>query len=588
MKKSRDRFSIFNVAESREVSGEDAESGHIPEEAENAEISDLQAEVTEYTEEPGKVESGEISGENPESGQKPKEFKVFYGEPDEASDLQSEVTEHIEEHDRADNQANNLSILDGIKSGAVSIEDAESELANMLEKARTAETSDLQPEVTGHTEELDKTDNQANNLSILDRIKSGAVSIEDAESELANMLEKAKTAETSDLQPEVTEHTEELDKTEWDKVENGEISDENAEQGQILEEAETSDLQPEVTEHTEELKEAELDVIESEEIPGEDAEPEQAETPDVPSEVTEHIEEWRRTEILTKRERGLELAEKIQDWNPQIMRALSGSKEWPWPDKSWQWMWQNFSYPIYISHSIDVAEETELKIVLYEGDLFISGWGEPALKIEGAAFDVRTGQDENVIRLAGSTGQLHIWVPNNIKQVTAISEPGDIRLKNISADVDVHCQSGDLTCQRLKGNIKVRVNGGDLRLMGIEGAIDVDIIRGRSDVRDISSTDVSLKSTEGDIWLSLDSVSSGQFRCESTKGDINLLNNGELSCELLVEVTDGGQICPAMLPWQRLLGRSEHKLHGILMDGGASISLASHGGRIFIQEPWIM
>jgi len=536
MKKSRDRFSTFNEAESREVSGEDAESGHIPEEAENAETSDLQPEVTEYTEEPGKVESGEIPGENAESGQKPKEFKVFYGEPAEASDLQPEVTEHTEEHDRTDNQANNLSILDGIKSGAVSIEDAESELANMLEKA--------------------------------------------------------KTAETSALQPEVTEHTEELDKTEWDKVENGEISDENAEQGQILEEADTSDQQPEVTEHTEELKEAELDVIESEEIPGEDAEPEQileeAETPDAPSEVTEHIEERRKTETPTKRERRLELAEKIQDWNPQMMGALSGLKEWPWPDKSWQWMWQNFSYPIYISHSIDVAEETELKIVLYEGDLFISGWSEPTLKIEGAAFDVRTGQDENVIRLAGSTGQLHIWVPSNIKQVAAISEPGDVRLKNISADVDVHCQSGDLTCQRLKGNIKVRVNGGDLRLMGIEGTIDVDIIRGRSDVRDISSTDVSLKSTEGDIWLSLDSVSSGQFRCESTKGDINLLNNGELSCELLVEVTDGGQICPAMLPWQRLLGRSEHKLHGILMDGGASISLASHGGRIFIQEPWIM
>ncbi len=549
MKNSNNRFSTFNEAESRKVSGEDAESGHIPEEAETAETSDLQPEVTEYTEEPGKVESGEISGENAESGQKPREFKIFYGETAEASDLQPEVTEHIEELDGTDNQANNLSILDRIKSGAVSIEDAESELANMLEEAETAETSDPQPDVTEHIEEPDKTDNPANNLSILGKVESGEVSIEDAESELANMLEKAETAETSDPQPEVTEHTEELGETELDVIESEEIPGEDAEQGQILEEAET---------------------------------------PDAPSEVTERVEEWRRTEIPTKRERRLELAERIQDWNPQMMRALSGSKEWPWPDKSWQWMWQNFSYPIYISHSIDVAEETELKIVLYEGDLFISGWSEPALKIDGAAFDVRTGQDENVIRIAISTGPLHIWVPSNIKQVVAMSEPGDIRLKNISADVDVHCQSGDLTCQRLKGNIKVRVNGGDLRLMGIEGAIDVDITRGRSDVRDISSTDVSLKSTEGDIWLSLDSVNSGQFRCESTKGDINLLNNGELSCELLVEVTDGGQICPAMLPWQRLLGRSEHKLHGILMDGGASINLASHGGRIFIQEPWIM
>jgi len=218
MKNSRNKFSTFNEDESREVSGEDAESGHILEEAETAETSDLQPEVTEYTEEPGKVESGEISGENAESGQKPGEFKVFYGETAEASDLQPDVTEHIEELDKTDNQANNLSILDRIKSGEVSIEDAESELANMLEKAETTEASDLQSDVTEHIEEPDKTDNPANNLSILGKVESGEVSIEDAESELANMLEKAETAETSDPQPEVTEHTEEPGETELDVI----------------------------------------------------------------------------------------------------------------------------------------------------------------------------------------------------------------------------------------------------------------------------------------------------------------------------------------------------------------------------------
>lgn len=288
--------------------------------------------------------------------------------------------------------------------------------------------------------------------------------------------------------------------------------------------------------------------------------------------------------VPTRRERKLELAEKIRDWEPQAMIGLSQSWSWPWPDANWQWMWQNFGNPVYVEHSIDMTENSELQIVSYQGDIFLRGWDNPMLKINGAAFDVRAGQDDNVVRIASSTGQLQIWIPNDINRVQARSEPGDIWLSNLAADVDVYCESGDLNCQRIRGNTKAQINGGDVRLMGVEGAIDVDIVRGNGDIREIRSGDVSLKATEGNIWFSLNSVSSGQFRCEAIDGDINLLTNGDLSCEMLVEVTDGGTISPTILPWQKLLGRSESKLHGILMNGGAHIGLKSKGGRIYIQE----
>jgi hypothetical protein len=295
--------------------------------------------------------------------------------------------------------------------------------------------------------------------------------------------------------------------------------------------------------------------------------------------------------VPTRRERKLTLAEKFQDWQPQMMVGLAEgsdtSWQWPWAGKNWQWMWQNFGYPVYMSHSIDVAEGSELQVVSFQGDLFIRGWDDPTLKINGAVFDVRIGQDENVIRVASSTGQLHIWIPSGVARMEAKVEPGDMWLSNISADIDTRCQSGDLGCQQIRGNVKARVNGGDVRLMGIEGSIDVSVIRGNSDVRGISSSDVTLKATEGNIWLSLDSVSSGRFRCENDKGDINLLTNGELTCELLVEATKGGRISPVILPWQRLLERSEGKLHGILRGGGASISLITQSGNIYIQESWM-
>lgn len=292
----------------------------------------------------------------------------------------------------------------------------------------------------------------------------------------------------------------------------------------------------------------------------------------------------------TRRERKLELAEKFQDWRPHMMVGLEGSGgvcQWPWEDKGWQWMWQNFDYPVYMSHSIDAKEGGELQVVAYQGDLFIRGWDEPTLRINGAVFDIRIGQDDNVTRVASSTGQLQIWVPNSIARVDAKVKPGDVWFSNVSADVEIYCESGDLGCEKINGNVKAQINGGDTRLMGIEGIIDVNVVRGNGEVRDIISDDVTLRATEGNLWLNLNSVNSGRFRCENKRGDINLLINGELACELLVEATEGGRIYPVTLPWQQLLERSEGKLHGILKGGGASISLITQGGKIYIQESWI-
>jgi len=361
-----------------------------------------------------------------------------------------------------------------------------------------------------------------------------------------------------------------------EKVEQGEISIEEAEL--VLKQA------------SEEIEEAiDQTAVEEQKI-------EEIETADKLEETLEPLpkeplsEESEEDYAPTRRERKLALAEKFQDWQPQMMigvgESSNGSQQWPWKDKGWQWMWQNFDHPVYVSHSIDVPAESQLNIVSYQGDLFIRGWDEPTLKINGAVFDIRIGQEDNIIRVASSTGQMQIWVPNNIAQLEAKVNPGDMWISNVSADMDVYSQSGDLGCEHIRGNIKARVNGGDVRLMGVQGSVYANTIRGNTEVRDISSSEVILKATEGDIWLSLDSVSNGNFRCENDKGDINLLTNGDLSCELLVEATKGGRLSPVILPWQRLLERAEGKLHGILKDGGASVSLITQSGKIYIQESW--
>jgi hypothetical protein len=398
-----------------------------------------------------------------------------------------------------------------------------------------------------------KADKDEARLSILEKVESGEISIEDAEADLAQILGQAGTSAEAAEQVEVEEQEDENTDNHEDELpiledtEIGEVDDAEVELAPMLEDPEPS-----------------VEVIQ-------------------PIKTEKHENVY----IPTRREQKLAQAERFQNWNSQMMMGTKDSWQLPWPDKEWQWTWQNFGYPVYISHSINVAGESRLQVVLYEGDLFINGWDEPTLKIQGAALDVRTGQDENAIRVASSTGQLQLWLPSSITHVEAKVILGDVWLRNISADIDTHCQSGDLGCEQIKGSVKAQVNGGDTRLMGIEGSIDVDVIRGNSDVRDISSDSVSLKSTEGNIWLSLDSVSSGKFHCENSGGDINLLTKGELACELLLEATEGGQISPVILPWQQLLERSATKLHGVLSGGGAFVNLSTRGGSIYIQESWM-
>lgn len=291
--------------------------------------------------------------------------------------------------------------------------------------------------------------------------------------------------------------------------------------------------------------------------------------------------------IPTRDERKNKLAIILRSWEPQVMFGLNEGQSkwiWPWEKKKWQWMWQNIEYPVYVDHYIDTAEKSELKIVSYQGDLIIRGWNKPNLKINGAAFDTRIGQDENTVRIACSTGQLLVWVPSSVASIQACVKPGDMWISNISSNLDIYCQSGDLACEKIKGNIKSQVNGGDARLVLIEGSINANVMKGNCEARGIKSKDVALKVTEGNIWLTLDLATSGSFRCENKDGDINLIFNGEMSGELLAEAIDGGRIAPVMLPWKKLLGRSESKIHGIIKGEGAFINLITRSGKIYIQE----
>jgi len=257
---------------------------------------------------------------------------------------------------------------------------------------------------------------------------------------------------------------------------------------------------------------------------------------------------------------------------------------WPWPKESWQRLWQNFEHPVHVDQEFDLSDGSELLVVAYQGDLTVCGWEEPSLRVSTAAFDLRIGRNENAVRIASSTGQLELHVPDAISCIKAKVLPGDMLLTDIHAQrLEIECQSGDLRCEGIQGDIKAQLQGGDAQLFRIEGDIDITATRGSIQVQNVRSSQMNLKAS-GAISLILGPVDRGIYRCETDGADINLWLAEGSACELSAEATDGGRICPTDLSWSALSERSESTLKGTLKGGGASIALIAKGGQIHIRK----
>ena len=286
--------------------------------------------------------------------------------------------------------------------------------------------------------------------------------------------------------------------------------------------------------------------------------------------------------ILTRRERLSALTERVRDWDPRHMVTLSPTpRPWPWPEQRYQWLWQDFDHPVHVDHALDLAEGCGLSVVVYDGDLNLTGDDGP-LRIGAAAFDLRVGRDENTVRVAAATGALDLRVPKAVAHIEARALPGDLRIRGLRVQqLRIEGESGDLRCEDLVGDVEAHLRGGDADLRNIEGDIALTVSRGDIRVREVRSTRVHL-TAGGGISLSLGPVNRGDFRCEADDGDVELFLPRDAACSLFAEALDGGTICPSELPWTDLSERSRQTLKGALGGGGATIHLVTKGGRIFI------
>ena len=292
--------------------------------------------------------------------------------------------------------------------------------------------------------------------------------------------------------------------------------------------------------------------------------------------------------VLTRQERLSALSERLHGWEPENMagpEAISDGRRWPWPDAEWQWFWQNFEHPVYVDRTLDVAEGSELSLVLYQGNLILHGWNEPLMKFGAAVYDLRIGRDKETVRMAGSTGHMELWIPASIGRLDVKVIPGDIMLDRLSAKtLHLSCWSGDLRGEQVRGTLSANVRGGDVDVTALEGTIQIKVLRGDIRMRDVRSTQVDVSTSEGEIRLGLGQVHEGTYTCHTQEGDLYLYLAEGSACEISAVAEGNGSILRTTLPWGSLLKESSQHIHGVLRGGGASINVAATNGHIYIRE----
>ena len=287
--------------------------------------------------------------------------------------------------------------------------------------------------------------------------------------------------------------------------------------------------------------------------------------------------------IVTRQERLQAVAERAGGLAPEQMFSLAPERPtWPWPERSWQWFWQNVEHPLHVDQPFELGAGCQVQAVVYGGEMQVRGSGRTALDLGAAVFDLRIGREEEVLRLAASTGALELAVPAQVAELSLQALPGDVLVQDLMVRrLRLAGESGALRCRRLQANVAAELRGCDADLQGIAGDIEVRVQRGRIDVREIAAAQVELVADQG-ISLVLGRIDSGHYRCEALGGDVELSLDADSACELSVEVGEGGAVCPTSLPWTELAERSTQRLRGKLGGGGAVVEVVAREGRVYI------
>ena len=270
--------------------------------------------------------------------------------------------------------------------------------------------------------------------------------------------------------------------------------------------------------------------------------------------------------------------------------------------------------------SFAIPRNAVVDITMSTGRITVRGGdrGTAELRSDGLPYELRaTGVGMTLVarddrsrgnrRRGGDGGTLDLTVPRGVRlRISAGS--GDVDVRDIAGDVEVHALSGDVALQAIGGrlvaetmsgdlsltdgadNARVTTMSGDITLRGVRGMADVHTTSGSVTLSMVRAAQVQVESTSGDIGFEGDLTEDARIQLVTHSGDVRLrlpdaaraalevsTFSGELSSNRPLTLTGGSP---------RRRGDGDHAPQHFELGGGgpARLSITTFNGDVHIER----
>lgn len=232
----------------------------------------------------------------------------------------------------------------------------------------------------------------------------------------------------------------------------------------------------------------------------------------------------------------------------------------------------------YVSYHIFVPKDIrEADISVTSGEIrtfYLKG----KLNLSATSGDIELAGVEGEISSSATSGNIQA---RDLKgKISLEGTSSDMQVKNLEGDLSIDCTSGTVNIEEFKGSLKSSQTSGDLEGRGLKG--DVSVTTTSGDVS-VEQTDggLTLNSTSGNLEAKTQIVPSKNYYLKTTSGEVYLSISKGAQADLKLETTSGE--ISLNLPMV-LKTASRSSLSGKLGSGGAKIEIETVSGDINIEE----
>jgi DUF4097 and DUF4098 domain-containing protein YvlB len=185
---------------------------------------------------------------------------------------------------------------------------------------------------------------------------------------------------------------------------------------------------------------------------------------------------------------------------------------------------------------------------------------------------------------------LQLTVPEET-ELQLTTETGLIYVEQVMGDMSLESVAGDVHLKEVSGYIIVKTTAGSLVCTQCAGKLDFNSVSGSAQLLQPALTNVSLRTTTGNILFDGDFIRTGLYSMKSGKGLVEVRFSSNDSFDLKAQTTMGtvdNQATAFLKPdahgVKHIASKFTHGLFGSVGQGLAKVELSSYSGTIRILK----